>query len=197
MWLQLSPSAVPRTPGNRGCVLVGEPCQSSCRCCRLHKADLHETSLRDLGIEACLTWSSLKAILRGWCCTLPAQALGKSKVRVSVHARKFVCEQGAFSFILPMYTLALLWVNSPLGSLRPLWVSHSGGWQHCFRSSGWGRQGQGTLPPTVAPYCRGLGTLVTSFHAIPGSCRRAAAEREELTMKAECALQVLRKEMPT
>lgn len=148
-------------------------------------------------IKACLTWSSLKALRRSWCCTLPAHALGKGKVRVSVRARKSVCEQGAFSLVLPMYTLAVLWVNSPLGSLRPLWVSHSGGWQHCFRSRGRGMQGQGALPPPVAPYCRGLGTLVTSFHAIPVSCRRAAAERELLTIRAECALQILRKEMPT
>jgi len=72
-----------------------------------------------------------------------------------------------------------------------------GGWQDCFRSRGRGRQGQAAFPPPVSPYCRGLGTLVISFRAIPVSCGRTAAEREKLTTRAECALQVLRNKMPT
>lgn len=66
-----------------------------------------------------------------------------------------------------------------------------------LEEQGPGRQGQAALPPPVTPYCKGLGTLVISSHAIPVSCWRTAAEREELTIRAECALQVLRKKMPT
>lgn len=117
---QLSPSAVLHTLGHWECVLVGEACQSrsvnSCRCCSLHRTALCEAS----DTRACLTSRSLKAVLRGWCCTLLAQALGRGEVRVFGNVRKSVCEQGIFSPILPTYTLALTLVHSPLGSLRPL-----------------------------------------------------------------------------
>lgn len=36
-----------------------------------------------------------------------------------------------------------------------------------------------------------------SLKAAPRDCGRTAAEREELTIRAECALQVSRKKMPT